>query len=88
MKCGAETLAYLNLAHTAHDPRRTDAVALWCPRCHAANDAPHRIAVMRRTEARRHGQLWLLPEIEYDPFPLWQIPARKLLAAAQARLFW
>lgn len=85
-KCGAETLMYLNLAHVTHDPL-SEKRALWCPSCHARNDARHRLAMMRRTHARRVGQLWLLPEIEFDPFPVWQIPEDRLLAAAQARLF-
>lgn len=86
MRCGAETLEYLNLAHVTHDPRSTSR-ALWCASCHAANDAPHRIAVMRRRRAERHGQLWLMPEIEFDPYPVWLIPEKKLHAAAQGRLF-
>lgn len=85
-KCGGDTPSYLNLAHRSHDPLSVDC-ALWCPACHARNDSPHRLAMMRRTRARRVGQLWLLPEIEYDPFPVWQIPAKQLLEAAQARLF-
>jgi hypothetical protein len=84
-RCGAPRLRHLNLAHVTHDPL-SEKRALWCPACHARNDAPHRVAMMRRTRARRAGQLWLLPELEFDPFPVWQIPGEQLLAAAQQRL--
>lgn len=77
-KCGRDCRKYLNLAHISHDPRQPHRVALWCPNCHARNDAPHRVAMMRRSRARREGQLWLLPEIEYAPLPAWQVPQRAI----------
>jgi hypothetical protein len=76
----------LNGAHRNHDPRDRSSVVAWCPTCHARHDAPHRLAVMRRSHARRHGQLWLLPELEYAPDPEWMIP-RAVLREAQLGLF-
>jgi predicted amidophosphoribosyltransferase len=84
-KCGAARETYLNLCHLTHDPLSAKR-ALWCPSCHARNDSPHRLAMMRRTRARRAGQLWLMPEIEFDPVPAWQIPRDRVLEAAQQRL--
>lgn len=86
VKCGAECVRYLNLAHTHHDPRQPELVALWCPSCHATHDAPQVYAVRRRTRAKRVGQLWLFPEVEFAPFPSWMVP-RRVLIAAQGRLF-
>ena len=76
----------LNGAHVTHDPRDNELVQILCPSCHARHDAPHRLAVMRRSAARRTGQLWLTPELEYAPYPAWMIP-RRVLARAQERLF-
>jgi hypothetical protein len=86
MKCGRECLAYLNLAHTTHDPRAKELVALWCPSCHGRHDAPHSFAVRRRTRAKKVGQLWLLPEIEFAAVPAWLIP-RRVIAELQEKLF-
>jgi hypothetical protein len=90
-ECKRVMLAYLNLAHMRHDPRDPSQVELLCPSCHAAHDAPHRIAVMRRRRAKKHGQLWLLEEIEWDPYPSWQIreqiPARVADRVLQGWLF-
>lgn len=86
MECGAERESYLNLAHTHHDPRQPELVALWCPSCHARHDATHNFAVRRRTLAKRVGQLWLFTEVEWAPFPSWQIP-RRVITAGQGRLF-
>ena len=82
--CGVEH-PRINLAHTNHDPRNGSLVALMCPTCHATHDAPQRYAMTRRTRARRHGQLWLLPEIEWAPFAGWMIPKR-VLEEQQGRL--
>jgi hypothetical protein len=76
----------LNGAHTTHDPRDMALVAIFCPSCHARHDAAHRYAMWRRNRARRAGQLWLLPGIEYAPYASWMIPTR-VIAAAQAGLF-
>ncbi len=80
--CKRACARYLNLAHTTHDPR-TSSVAFLCPSCHARQDAPHRLAVWRRNRARRTGQLWLLPELEWAASPAWAIP-REVFAAAEA----
>lgn len=90
MKCGQVRERYLNLAHVTHDPRVQTQVCLWCPSCHAIHDAPHAFAIRRRTFARRAGQLWLLPEIEFAAVPMWLVPrklARAVIASAQGRLF-
>jgi hypothetical protein len=76
----------LNGAHTTHDPKDMALVAVWCPSCHARNDAAHRYAMWRRNRARAAGQLWLLPEIEYAPYASWMIP-RRVIAGAQEVLF-
>jgi len=75
-KCGQEVTKYLNLAHTTHDPKRSD-VALMCPADHNRHDARHRYAVWRRNRARRVGQLWLWAEVQWAPYPLWLIPPRE-----------
>jgi predicted RNA-binding Zn-ribbon protein involved in translation (DUF1610 family) len=80
--CRRETLRYLNLSHDSHDPL-TSSVSFRCPSCHARHDAAHRLAVWRRNRAARHGQLWLLPEIEYAATPAWAIP-REVFAAIDA----
>src|SRR5579872_1595999 len=79
--CLREIPKYLNLCHLSHDPR-SSAVALMCPADHNRHDAAHRLAIQRRNRARLAGQLWLLPEIEWAPYPTWAIP-RRLIAAAQ-----
>jgi hypothetical protein len=91
-ECGARREKGMNLAHRTHDPLRRDRLGLaWkCPTCHAIHDTPQRIAMTRRTKARKVGQLWLLPEIEYAPYPLWEIPDELLaevLKALQEDLF-
>lgn len=83
--CGREVAIYLNLAHLSHDPR-SSAVAFLCPADHNRHDAAHRFAVWRRNRAKRVGQLWLLPEIEYAPYPAWMIP-RRVIESAQESLF-
>jgi len=60
----------LNLAHLSHDPLDKRNRALLCPRDHALNDKNQRIAMTRRTLAKRHGQLWLTEEIEWAPHPV------------------
>jgi hypothetical protein len=77
---------WLNCAHVHHDPRDGQMVAVWCPRCHARHDAPHSYAVRRRTLAKRHGQLWILPEVEFAPFASWMVP-RSVIEEAQHKLF-
>lgn len=77
----------INGAHLNHDPRDARSVVLMCPRCHARNDSGHRIAIMRRRRADRHGQLWLLPEMQWAPFAAWEIPGRIYDRLAQMKLF-
>ena len=74
-KCGAEVTIFLNLCHLSHDPR-TSSVALMCAADHNRHDAPHRYAIWRRNRAKRSGQLWLWPEVQWAPYPEWQIPQR------------
>jgi hypothetical protein len=83
--CGRATPRYLNLAHLRRDPR-TAVVALFCPQCHGRYDHAWSRALARRTVARRVGQLWLLPEIEWAAAPSAEVPLR-VLRAAQWRLF-
>jgi hypothetical protein len=75
----------LNGAHPSHDPR-SGRIAAWCPSCHARHDAPHRIAVTRRRQAKRAGQSWLFPEVEYAADPPWMTPTA-VLRLAQQELF-
>ena len=84
-KCGIEDSA-VNLAHTTHDPKAGELVALFCASCHSKFDAKQRHAMARRTRAKRVGQLWLLDEIKWAPYPHWEVP-RAVLVAAQGRLF-
>lgn len=86
-KCGIELAQGINGAHLDHDPRNPKSVVLMCPSCHAANDAPHRIAIMRRRKATSTGQLWLLPELEWAPFASWEIPGWIYDRMIQGRLF-
>lgn len=64
----------INGAHLDHNPRNDASVVLMCPSCHARNDAPHRVAIMRRRKAKATGQEWLLPELEWAPFAEWELP--------------
>jgi hypothetical protein len=66
----------LNWAHMSGDPRLPGRMGWLCPSCHAKHDSPQRILVTRRTRAKRHGQLWLLPEIEWAHLPVQLWPAR------------
>lgn len=70
----------INWAHLAGDPRRSGKMAWLCPTCHGIHDTPFRIAVTRRTQARKRGQLWLSQEIELAPAPVqtWPDPLRQL----------
>ncbi len=71
--CGIELAMGLNGAHVNHDPRDRLSVRIMCPACHAHHDAGHCLAIRRRNRARKVGQLWLLPEIEWAPFNDWEI---------------
>jgi hypothetical protein len=82
--CLIEKLAYLNLAHTQHDPRSSP-VALMCASCHNRHDARHRYAIWRRNRAQRFGQLWLWPEVQWAPFALWMVPKRGPAARANGQ---
>lgn len=88
--CGREVPKYLNLCHLERDPERSGVVELRCPSCHGRYDARVNFALGRRTRARKTGQRWLLPELEYAPTPLSAIPGRVLAMirrALQGRLF-
>lgn len=67
-KCG-QPHNMLNWAHLAGDPRAKGEMGWLCPRCHGVHDTPYRIAVTRRTLARRRGQLWLSADIEHAASP-------------------
>ncbi len=83
--CSREHRA-INQAHLSHDPKDGTRVALLCPSCHSRYDTRQRVAMTRRTRAKRAGQLWLSAEIQWAPFPAWMIPAR-VLKAAQTEMF-
>ena len=78
-KCGRPH-RLLNVAHLSHDPADRKSLTVLCPSCHAKNDTPQRIAMTRRTKARRSGQLWLSEEIKLAPFPMrtWPVRLRQL----------
>jgi 5-methylcytosine-specific restriction endonuclease McrA len=84
-KCGRTATINLQLAHLTHDPR-SSAVAFLCAACHNRHDAAFRLAVARRNRARRYGQRWLWPEVQWACYPVWRIP-RRVAAALQGRLF-
>jgi hypothetical protein len=77
---------YLSGAHVHHDPRNGQLITILCPACHARHDTPQRIAMTRRTRARRVSQLWLTTELEYAPYASWMIP-RRVVTASQLGLF-
>jgi hypothetical protein len=85
-RCGRDVPKYLNFCHLSHDPRNVVRIAPMCASCHSRNDAKQRFAMTRRTWARRRGQLWLLPEIEFAPYPdsFWP---RRAIADLQLALF-
>jgi hypothetical protein len=60
----------LNVAHLSHDPADRTFLAVLCPSCHSKNDTAQRIAMTRRTRARKRGQLWLTEELGLAPFPV------------------
>lgn len=68
-KCG-QPHHMINWAHLAGDPRVKGEMGWLCPHCHGVHDTPYRIAMTRRTQARKRGQLWLSAEIEFAPLPV------------------
>jgi hypothetical protein len=89
-RCGRACPRYLNFAHRYHDPAHSGVIDRLCASCHSKQDARHSYAVRRRSRARRTGQLWLMPELEYAPYAASEIPPRVLAAlraAAQRGLF-
>ena len=84
-RCGTGH-THLNAAHVHHDPRNGQLITILCPACHSRHDTPQRVAMTRRTRAKRSGQLWLTPEIEYAPYASWMVP-RRVLEEAQLGLF-
>jgi hypothetical protein len=47
-----------------------------CPSCHSKYATAQRIAMTRRTRARKHGQMWLTEEMEVAPLPVRMWPMR------------
>lgn len=66
----------LNVAHLSHDPADRTTLTVLCPSCHARHDTPQRIAMTRRSRAKKRGQLWLSDELEVAPFPVRMWPVR------------
>jgi hypothetical protein len=66
----------INWCHLSGDPRLPGKMGWLCPSCHGRNDTPQRVLVTRRTRARKHGQLWLTPDLEYAHLPMILWPAR------------
>jgi hypothetical protein len=88
-QCGQQH-RMLNWAHLSGDPRIAGPMGWLCPSCHARHDTRFRIAATRRTRARRSGQRWLSPEIEWGYLPMYLWPAhviRSLENDAQMPLF-
>ncbi len=84
-QCGTQH-THLNAAHVHHDPRNGQLITILCPACHSRHDTPQRVAMTRRTRAKRVGQLWRSTEIEYAPYASWMIP-RRVLEEKQFPLF-
>jgi len=70
----------LNVAHLSHDPADRVALTVLCPSCHSKHNAAQRVAMARRTRARKRGQLWLTDELEVAPMPvrLWPLRLRQM----------
>ena len=83
-RCGRVCLKYLNFAHTTHDPKSSSVVAM-CAACHNRHDAAFRYAMWRRNRAKRYGQGWLWPEVQWAPYPAWMRP--KTRRRKEERLF-
>lgn len=77
----------INAAHTDHNPANRKSVVLLCPSCHARHDAKHRLAIMRRSQAKKVGQQWLFPEVQWEPFAAIDIPGRIYDRIKQLGLF-
>jgi 5-methylcytosine-specific restriction endonuclease McrA len=86
MNCGRPAPRYLAAAHVSHDPRSSE-VRLWCTSCHSRHDARHTYAMRRRLHAARYGQLWLWPELQWEPYPEWLRPRARRRADDDGRLF-
>ncbi len=74
-RCG-QAHRLLNLAHLSHDAADQRSLLVLCPSCHSKNDTPQRIAMTRRTRAKKRGQLWLSEDIHFAPFPIRTWPLR------------
>jgi hypothetical protein len=66
----------LNVAHLSHDPADRVRLAVLCPSCHSKHDTGQRVAVTRRTRARRRGQLWLSADLEMAAVPARMLPPK------------
>ena len=64
----------------SHDPADWSSVAVLCPSCHSKHDARQRLAMTRRTRAKRRGRLWLCDEVQFAPLPvrMWPDHLRQL----------
>ena len=78
-RCG-KAHRLLNVAHLSHDPADHRSIAVLCPSCHAKNDTPQRIAMTRRSRAKKRGQMWLAEDIRLAPYPLrtWPLWMRQM----------
>jgi hypothetical protein len=70
----------LNVAHLSPDPADRTALTVLCPSCHSKHNAAQRLAMTRRTRARKRGQMWLSSELEVAPTPvrLWPMRLRQM----------
>ncbi len=70
----------LHLVNLTHDPADRRRLTVLCPSCHAKSGAAQRLAMTRRTRARKRGQLWLTGELEVAPVPvrLWPMRLRQM----------
>ena len=70
----------LNVAHLSPDPADRGSLTVLCPSCHSRRNAAQRLAMTRRTRARKRGQMWLSGELEVAPMPvrLWPMRLRQM----------
>jgi 5-methylcytosine-specific restriction endonuclease McrA len=66
----------LNVVHLSHDPADRKSLTVLCPSCHSKFATAQRIAMTRRTRARKYGQMWLSEELEVAPLPVRMWPMR------------
>src|SRR5579885_714368 len=78
-RCG-KSHRLLNVAHLSHDPADRFSVVAVSLKKKSKNDTTQRLEMPRRTRANKRGQLWLLDEIQFAPFPVrtWPVRLRQL----------